>query len=85
MPGIHPICKFKLDFIEYTLGGQNSSSSEGAVAMDENAVKVDDEERAGDGHFCHSDLILLKAMHTNEHIVPPICPKKVGQHGKCMT
>lgn len=50
--------------------------------MDENAVRLDDDEMV-DGHLCQSDLILLKAMHTNEQIVPPICPKKVGQHGKC--
>ncbi|KAI2810447.1 hypothetical protein BLOT_001608, partial [Blomia tropicalis] len=78
MPGIHPICQLRLDIIEYEIEGLvvvTKRSTNKTIKETENHVNAIDYD-----DNCASDRITLRAMHTEEDIVPPICARKIGQH-----
>ncbi|KAH9404481.1 hypothetical protein TYRP_000304, partial [Tyrophagus putrescentiae] len=84
MPGVHPICQLRLDFIEYDIEGHNEAAmsineANGIVGEEESRVNAIDYESSVAAD-CKTDRITMRTMHSEEDIVPPICARKIGHH-----
>lgn len=61
---------------------QNEANSVGVAREEETNVNAIDYSEDANAD-CTSDQITMRAMHTEEDIVPPICPRNIGHHGTC--
>ena len=82
----------RLDFIEYDIEGHNEAE-ETVVSSTINevnrVVSKEDLKHVNaidyeDTTDCANDRITVRAMHTEEDIVPPMCARKIGHHGTCL-
>lgn len=52
------------------------------VAEEESRVNAIDYEERASSSDCKTDRITMRTMHSEEDIVPPICARKIGHHGR---
>ena len=85
-PTTHHVLICRLDFIEYDIEGHNEAAmsineANGVVGEDESRVNAIDYESSVAAD-CKTDRITMRTMHSEEDIVPPICARKIGHHGR---
>ncbi len=59
----------------------STNEANGAVGEEESRVNAIDYEESA-AVDCKTDRITMRTMHSEEDIVPPICARKIGHHGR---